>query len=679
MLSRLLFRPARFQLPAVSFSMLSAVLSVLAVLAIAASAEEPAGQLPTMTTARQAHGLTSSEAARGYPIHLRAVITYFEPTIVNDGWVGMFVHDSTGSIFVFVKSGTVDPILPGTLIDLRGITAPGWFAPVVAHPQIEVIGYAGLPASPHRPSFAQLFSGSEDAQWIELEGVVHSIVDENGHIILQMIMDDRPITVNMGSEPGAAYSGLIDSKIRIRGNAGAVYDAKHTHMIGVRLTCPNLSAVQILEAPSSDPFKLKPVSIDKLLHWDLVPLLAHRVHLQGRVTLQWPGTSVCIQDATQGICAQTGQNTRLRNGELIDIAGFVRAEGSAPTLNDAVFKSSDSSADVPVEAVPATADEILAGGHDSQLIHIDGQLVSRDLSSSDTTLLVNSGKFIFKAILPQSMSGQESKEWQNGSLLRITGISSVQIEEQRSGLRFVTAAPTTFQVRLRMPADVVVLKRPSWWTPPHALIVLAVALAGTLVVLGWVTLLRKRLRESEERFRHMALHDALTGLATRLLLNDHLSSAVETAKRHETGLALLMVDVDKFKEINDTFGHHGGDEVLRVTASRLTQAVRKTDTVARMGGDEFVVLLTDLGDPVMAEEIAAKIIKSLAEPVLFAGREIHVSVSVGVCSSDAGGLDEETLLKCADAALYQAKAKGRNCFHVARSGQQSMRTLLPSL
>lgn len=638
------------------------------------TAKAPTGQLPTLTTARQAHSLTSAEAARGYPIHLRAVITFFEPSIANGGWVAMFVHDSTGCIFVFVKLGSIAPIPPGTLIDLRGVSAPGWFAPVVAHPQIKVIGYPGLPGDPRRPSFERLWSGTEDSQWVELEGVIHSIVNEDGHIILQMVMDDRPIKINMGSEPGAAYSGLVDSKISIRGNVGAIFDAKRTHMIGIRLSCPNLSAVRVLEASPSDPFKLQPLPIDKLLKWEQVPSLAHRVHLQGRVTLQWPGVSVCIRDATEGICAQTGQNTRLRNGELIDIAGFVRVEENSPTLNDAVFRSSGSSADAPVEAVPATADEILAGGHDSQLIHIDGQLLSRDLSSSDTTLLVNSGKSIFKAIIPRSLSGPESKAWENGSLLRITGVSSVEIGEPRSRLRFVTAAPTSFRLLLRSPADVVVLKGPSWWTPSHVLIVLALALAATLVVLGWVVLLRKRIRESEERFRHMALHDALTGLATRLLLNDRLNTALETAKRHETGLALLMVDVDKFKEINDTFGHHGGDEVLRVTATRLTQAVRKSDTVARMGGDEFVVLLSDLGDPFMAEGIAAKIVKSLAEPICFAGREIPVSVSVGVCSSHACGLDDEALLKCADNALYQAKAKGRNCLSVFSSEEQRCQT-----
>jgi diguanylate cyclase (GGDEF)-like protein len=201
--------------------------------------------------------------------------------------------------------------------------------------------------------------------------------------------------------------------------------------------------------------------------------------------------------------------------------------------------------------------------------------------------------------------------------------------------------------------------------------VLALALSGTLVVLAWVVVLRKRveqqtilLRESEQRFRHMALHDALTGLATRLLLEDRLSAAVETAKRHQTGLALLMVDLDRFKDTNDTYGHQAGDEVLRVTADRLLEAVRKSDTVARIGGDEYIVLLADLRDPQIAERTAANIVETLAVPISFEGRKMPVTVSVGVCAYEAGKLDADTLLKNADVALYRAKKRGRNCFVV---------------
>jgi diguanylate cyclase (GGDEF)-like protein len=175
------------------------------------------------------------------------------------------------------------------------------------------------------------------------------------------------------------------------------------------------------------------------------------------------------------------------------------------------------------------------------------------------------------------------------------------------------------------------------------------------------------IRESEQRFRHMALHDSLTGLATRLLLRDRLNAAVETANRHQKGLTLLMLDMDNFKNINDTLGHRAGDEVLRITAVRLLEVVRKSDTVARMGGDEFIVLLPDLSEALSANRFAAIIVKALAQPISFEGHEVQISASVGVCSASAGKLDAEALLRCADAALYHAKASGRNRFHVFTS------------
>jgi diguanylate cyclase (GGDEF)-like protein len=176
------------------------------------------------------------------------------------------------------------------------------------------------------------------------------------------------------------------------------------------------------------------------------------------------------------------------------------------------------------------------------------------------------------------------------------------------------------------------------------------------------------LRESEERFRHMALHDALTGLATRLLLQDRLDVALASARRHRTRLGVLMVDLDRFKEINDTYGHQAGDEVLRVTASRLQNAVRNEDTVSRVGGDEFVVLLPDLSDPEAAERIAALIVGTLAVPVSLASQKVPVSVSVGVCTGSGEDLDADELMRCADNALYRAKANGRDCYAVESDG-----------
>ena len=168
------------------------------------------------------------------------------------------------------------------------------------------------------------------------------------------------------------------------------------------------------------------------------------------------------------------------------------------------------------------------------------------------------------------------------------------------------------------------------------------------------------LRESEERFRYLALHDPLTGLATRLLLYDRLDFALESARRRQKFLAILMLDLDSFKPVNDTLGHAAGDAVLRATAARIVAAVRKTDTVARVGGDEFVVVLTDLSEPGEAQNIAEKILRDISAPIVAGGRKVLISASIGICNAMAPLGDADELLKDADLALYRAKAMGRN-------------------
>jgi hypothetical protein len=139
----------------------------------AESVQTPLRSLPTITTAHEAHSLTSVEAAREYPIHLRAVVTYVDPN-VGLNRAGLFVHDPTGSIFVSGAQDVLNSLRPGSLIDLRGVSNPGEFAPIVAQARIQVIGHSGLPAATDQPAFSRLLSAAEDGQWVEVEGVIHS-------------------------------------------------------------------------------------------------------------------------------------------------------------------------------------------------------------------------------------------------------------------------------------------------------------------------------------------------------------------------------------------------------------------------------------------------------------------------------------------------------------------------
>jgi diguanylate cyclase (GGDEF)-like protein/PAS domain S-box-containing protein len=161
---------------------------------------------------------------------------------------------------------------------------------------------------------------------------------------------------------------------------------------------------------------------------------------------------------------------------------------------------------------------------------------------------------------------------------------------------------------------------------------------------------------------HLAEHDPLTGLPNRLLLNDRVKQAIALAPRHKKQVALLFLDLDGFKHINDSLGHSIGDKLLQSTGERLVKCVRSADTVSRQGGDEFVVLLSEVEHPEDAAITARRIIQAVAEPQSIDQHDLHVTTSIGLSLYPDDGLNAETLVKNADTAMYQAKENGRQSY-----------------
>ena len=170
-------------------------------------------------------------------------------------------------------------------------------------------------------------------------------------------------------------------------------------------------------------------------------------------------------------------------------------------------------------------------------------------------------------------------------------------------------------------------------------------------------------RKATEHMRRLAHYDALTGLANRLLLEERLHQALAHAKRSGGKVAVLMLDLDRFKEVNDTYGHHTGDMLLREISRRLTVTTRETDTVARLGGDEFVVVLTGLSEGAAAAGIADFLLQEIARPVIIEQAEIHPATSIGISVFPDDSVDMEQLIKNADMALYRSKSGGRGTYH----------------
>ena len=632
----------------------------------------PSARLTPVTTAREAHDLSATQVALGRSIRLRGVVTYSDLR-QDRRQPFFFLHDPSGSIFVSLPSA-VPPIPVGTLVSVTGESGLGDYAAILVDPQVTQIGHAPLPSFATPVSLPRLLSGKEDAQWVEVEGVVRSVFEDDFSTVIQLAMRDGVLSVRLPQNRSSNYEGLVDSQVKIHGNAAAVFNGDR-QMVGVRLFTPDASQIKVVEPAPPNPFATPARQIAALSRFTPRSSLPRRVHVQGRVTLFWPGRLLCLQDSTRGICAQVSQTTPISLGETADVAGFVETVDGVPSLMDAAYRAAPQARGDggPKLAMPSkvNAEAALQSSFGSELIEVDAELIGRSPATSDTTLILSSGGFVFEAMLPRGMDGAASKALRNGSLLRVTGICSFQIDDQRSLRQGGPASRKSFRIFMRSPGDVLLLKTPSWWTPSHTVIVLTAILTATLLVLGWVIVLTAKLRrqkgviqDSEEKFRHLAQHDSLSGLPTRSLLRDRLSIAIERAKRSKTGIGLLMLDLDRFKQINDSLGHHAGDQALKICARRICQSVRSSDTVARISGDEFIVLITDLNDPKEVELVAAKIVSALSAPFRVGDREVPLSASVGVCVGFGDALEADSLMKMADTAMYHAKARGRNCFQI---------------
>jgi diguanylate cyclase (GGDEF)-like protein len=193
----------------------------------------------------------------------------------------------------------------------------------------------------------------------------------------------------------------------------------------------------------------------------------------------------------------------------------------------------------------------------------------------------------------------------------------------------------------------------------HFIIIFLVSSVALLILTSMINY-----RKAEEKVQHMAYHDFLTGLPNRKLFSDRLNIALAQAQRNQKKVGIAMLDLDYFKDVNDTLGHHKGDILLKATAERLHEALRKGDTIARFGGDEFLLILPDMETIEDAIQVAQKIVDSFCKPFLIDNHQLVVTTSIGIAVYPNDGTDDGILLRNADIAMYQAKQAGRSRYEL---------------
>jgi diguanylate cyclase (GGDEF)-like protein len=589
------------------------------------------------------------------PVQLRGIVTD-----LSGYRNSFFFQDSTGGISVD-RTDNAD-VHTGDVVEITGTSGPGLFAPIVLASYVKVVGH-GPPPSARRVSYGDLFGGAQDSQWVEMTGIVHSArtSEEDGHIVLLLYLEigGGSVRVLIHDFRGIDLTHVADSRISVRGVAATEFNQKR-QFSGLDLYVPSRQFLDILEPAGRDPFDVPTTPVANALQFGQAQ---HRVKIVGTSTYQAAGHAIYLQDGADGIRVQSLSEQSIGPGRRVEAVGFPTLGDYAPMLEDALFRDLGpvplvKPVDIVANNVITMEGDFYQVPYDQQLVRLRGTVEESHFEAGQRVWLLQDSGQVFEAHLLQSAAGK-LPELGPGSVLQLTGICTVHAGADHT--------PTSFGILLRDPGDIVVLKRASWWTRTHSLFVLGVVGALTVLVTLWVLILRQRvehqtciIRASEERLRDLAYNDSLTGLPNRLSFDDRIDECLRRCRNEQLIAVFFTIDVDRFKRINDTYGHQVGDECLKTVADRLRTVVWKIDIIARIGGEEFAIVVGGLRDRDNAHRISDAIFGLFQEQVNIQGHAIPLTVSIGGAVYPDDGSDPATLRKLSDRALYTAKRMGRN-------------------
>lgn len=682
---------------------------------------ETQSNLAPLTNVRAVRELIPAAAAQALPLSVTGVITYIDPRSQL-----LFLQDSTGGIYVKYPAAHHPELTAGSRVTLVGLTNAGDFAPVIVAPKFIVHGVAPLPA-PIPVTVEKAAAGALDAQYVSIEGVVHPmrVGEELAHPDLTFELLTAVGQVHVHTSPDFSdldhSRSLEDAKVRIRGVLATVFNARR-QLVAYQMVVEKRSDIEVIEPGIADPFAMETTPIGALLRFSPAARFGHRVKVQGTVTLVDPDF-LYLEDASDGVEVR-GDTRSIHVGDVIDAVGYPTLVGRySPVMTDAVFNRVGRGGHLEPNLV--SAESLLEGHEDSKLVTVEGRLLAALDGPARKNLVLQSGVRTFAAQLDTPDMGVDLWKLREGSVLRLTGVSLTQVDPGKL-YRLLEEDPVSFQILLRSPADVTVIRRAPFWTLRGTLSVLAILSLLILAILVWVNVLRLRVRtqmaelrrasetaqairdlssamekvsrlqqfdtpvsvrgsediaqlvvgfntmlselrerdrdkrDAESRLQHMALIDDLTGLPNRRLLSDRLAHNLAKARRENRMVALLYIDLDGFKLVNDSLGHSVGDLLLGQVAQRLRSRFRQSDTLARIGGDEFALIIDHIPAKSDADKAAQSVAEVLKAPFEIEGQAIRITASIGVSIFPDQANESGQMLQQADWAMYAAKRNGKN-------------------
>ncbi|MDE1160355.1 MAG: GGDEF domain-containing protein [Acidobacteriaceae bacterium] len=619
--------------------------TIVALLCLPAGAAWPRQpQAPTLETISSIRALTEAEASEHRPVVLEGVVTTLS------GWKNsFFLADKTGGISVDRASET--PALhQGDRIELRGHTDAGLFAPIVTAHSLSIVGHETLP-EPTVRSAADLLGGVRDSQWVALRGIVRvaEVKQLWGHPRLMLTVDIGAGTivnaVVQDFDPEAIRT-LTASQVELRGVSGTVFNNRR-QFIGIRLFVASTKDITIERPAPQEPFDLPNRPLNAMLQYKQGSAGVSQIKVTGTVTWSQPGEGLYLQDNNGGsLFVQSGLKRAVPLGTLVEAVGYPGSGAYAPQMENAIFQELGTGQKMEPLKVSA-ADMIvnregfLVAPHDSQLVRLSGKLREQFERGDEEILLLQDGESVFSARIPHSQ--MHRRQYGKGSMLQVTGVALIIVNQVRE--------PRTFTLLMRAQSDIVVLHSAPWWTAQHATWAVFALIGITVLMLGIIAFLRR-----QAALRSLVVTDQLTGLYNRRGFLAFAQAHWLKAQKTRELMLLIYIDLDLFKQINDTHGHKMGDEALKRVGELLLSSFRKSDVIGRLGGDEFAAVALE-GSEELVDELQERIQSEVnatnaKERFPF---ELCLSLGVVLCDPKQHGGSIEDLLVRADQVMYEQK------------------------
>jgi len=467
------------------------------------------------------------------PVSIHGVVTFYD-----DPAHMLFVQDATGGSFVMTVNGRFPPGLArGQSVLVEGTAAAGLFAPLIDKPKIAILGRAAPLHVPRIPD-TRLLLAEHEAEMVEVDAQLR-LIEAAEPPVLRLIAGETRFRATLTHGAPAPPSGLsVDSVVRIRGVYGSIVNEKG-QLVGLQLFVPSWDDVKVVHRPPEARDEVPLTPIGALRKYSPGGISAARARVRGVVSFAG-ADRLYVEDLTGGIAIPWQARPVERPGDVVEASGYVGIDGLQPILDDAQVRKTGTA---PLQPVRLSATEALGGTYNGRLVKIRGHLLERGLNAgSQSLILIDSGQ-VFTADLDQGRGSNTVFGLEKDTLVEVTGVCVVNSQAVES-----TTLPKALQIRMRTPADVVVVQRAPWWSATRTWAALAVMTGCAGFVLFWAGLLRRRVRQQTATIRDQLHREAALKTAAEAASRAkseflaHMSHEVRTPLNGICGMTALLMD-----------------------------------------------------------------------------------------------------------------------------------------